>query len=131
MQESRMLIRSAGDSQGATMVSGAPHAETRRNEMSGSPQTSNLADQTQPQICGSLRNQINKWVALSVSRSVQLMRCVGAEVECVSADLKSDTHSITIFFFRHPDGNWQVYPPQRNRPAMRSCAMPEHSTVGL
>jgi hypothetical protein len=76
-----------------------------------------------PEICESLQSQIDKWLTLSVSTSAHLMRYVDAEIEYVLADLKSKTQSLKIFFFRHPDGTWQVFPPKRNGPMIQPCAV--------
>ncbi|QIE27873.1 hypothetical protein SBC1_59840 (plasmid) [Caballeronia sp. SBC1] len=73
----------------------------------------------------SLRVRVEKWMgAVSAGhlhvRSIHRIRagrcrCVCIEVERASGSACS---SFTLFFFRHDDGAWHVYPPESVRPAM-------------
>ena len=73
----------------------------------------------------SLRVRVEKWLgAVNAGplhvRSIHRIRagrhrCVCIEVERTSG---SAFHSFTLFFFRHDDGAWHVYPPEAVRPAM-------------
>jgi hypothetical protein len=129
MQDHRLFTNPVADSQKASMSLGALCAQEHGDELSRISEIDLSKKATDLPISESLRGQIKKWLALSVCRSVQLARCVAADVECVSSELTSELHTITILFFRYPDGNWQVYPPQRNRPAMRACSMPGYTPV--
>ena len=77
----------------------------------------------------SLRVRVEKWLgAVSAGhlhvRSIHRIRagrrrCVCIEVERVSGStFSSAISSFTLFFFRHDDGAWHVYPPESVRPAM-------------
>jgi hypothetical protein len=73
----------------------------------------------------SLRVLVEKWLgAVSAGhlhvRSIHRLRagrnrCICIEVERESASAFS---AFTLFFFRHADGAWHVYPPGAIRPAM-------------
>jgi len=39
-------------------------------------------------------------------------------VERASSAFSSAFSSFTLFFFRHDDGAWHIYPPEAVRPAM-------------
>ena len=45
-------------------------------------------------------------------------RCVCIEVERAASPFSSAFSSFTLFFFRHDDGAWHIYPPEAVRPAM-------------
>jgi hypothetical protein len=77
----------------------------------------------------SLRVLVEKWLgAVSAGhlhvRSIHRIRaarrrCVCIEVERASgAASNSAFSSFTLFFFRHDDGAWHIYPPEAVRPAM-------------
>jgi hypothetical protein len=74
----------------------------------------------------SLRVLVEKWLgAVSAGhlhvRAIHRLRagrrrCVCIEVERVSGN---PVNAFTLFFFRHDDGAWHIYPPETTRPAMR------------
>jgi hypothetical protein len=77
----------------------------------------------------SLRVLVEKWLgAVSAGhlhvRSIHRIRagrrrCVCIEVERASGSAFSSAfNSFTLFFFRHDNGAWHVYPPATVRPAM-------------
>jgi hypothetical protein len=76
----------------------------------------------------SLRVLVEKWLgAVSAGhvhvRSIHRIRagrrrCVCIEVERASSAFSSAFSSFTLFFFRHDDGAWHIYPPEALRPAM-------------
>ena len=76
----------------------------------------------------SLRVLVEKWLgAVSAGhvhvRSIHRIRagrrrCVCIEVERASSSLSCAFSSFTLFFFRHDDGTWHIYPPEAVRPAM-------------
>jgi hypothetical protein len=76
----------------------------------------------------SLRVLVEKWLGavsgghLNV-RSIHRIRagrrrCIYIEVERASSAFSSAFSSFTLFFFRHDDGAWHIYPPEAVRPAM-------------
>jgi hypothetical protein len=71
----------------------------------------------------SLRRLIGKWVAPTSVKPVRITRISGMpsnQGRCVCVQVCQDVRSLTIFFFRHGDGSWYVFPPVTNRPAMRA-----------
>jgi hypothetical protein len=72
-----------------------------------------------------LRVVVEKWLGAVGAGHLQVRsihriragrhRCVCIEVERASG---SAPNSFTLFFFRHNDGAWHVYPPEAVRPAM-------------
>jgi hypothetical protein len=87
------------------------------------PSVESLNDENPRTISQSLRGQVKKWLAPAMNTPVKLTRHNNQNLQCVRAEVKSATHSLIIFFFKHPDGAWQVFPPCPARPAMRTCAM--------
>jgi hypothetical protein len=126
MQPSHALIDPAGNSRQATSLHDREHASPNPYAFSQLLPNEGFKEETRLTICESLRDQINKWLAPAINNSVRLTRCTKSEVEYVRADIRSETHPRTIFFFRHPDDTWQVYPPCRRGPTMHSCAMAQH-----
>jgi hypothetical protein len=69
----------------------------------------------------SLRALVEKWLGATNATPVRVLlvhrirsgrrRCV-----CIRAERAAD--SFTLFFFRHDDGAWQVFPPEAVRPSM-------------
>ena len=69
----------------------------------------------------SLRSMIEKWVAPQFDNPIHLVRCGrgnSSGVRCVRVETIADAPALTIFFFRHNDGSWNVFPPELERPAM-------------
>lgn len=69
----------------------------------------------------SLHWAVDKWLAPTPSMPARVVRfCHRASQQhryvCVQA-LKPEG-LLSIFFFRHGDGSWNVFPPQADRPAM-------------
>lgn len=69
----------------------------------------------------SLRWMIEKWMSPSELSDVRVSRHGGLHVEhrCIQVQARRRGGPLSIYFFRHPDGSWRVFPPERNRPAMR------------
>ncbi|RZF24224.1 hypothetical protein EVC45_40015 [Paraburkholderia sp. UYCP14C] len=66
----------------------------------------------------SLRTMVQDW--LSPTRGFRVShvgRTVGGRYVCVVAD--NGSGPMAIFFFRHRDGSWCVFPPPPERPALR------------
>jgi hypothetical protein len=71
----------------------------------------------------SLRRLIDKWLAPTPAIPVRVTRFTGMQSNqrryvCVEAARPAG--SLAIFFFRHDDGSWCVFPPATVRPAMRA-----------
>ena len=69
----------------------------------------------------SLRAQIEKLVGSTrgPSARVRLLdrsRTEGTRRVCIQIERPTGTFS--VFFFRHADGTWRVFPPTRRRPEM-------------
>lgn len=80
-------------------------------------------DEDLPRVSQSLRGQVKKWFAPAINTSVKLTRHDNPNLQCVRAELISTTQQKIIFFFRHPDGEWRVFPPRPTQPTMRACLM--------
>ena len=77
----------------------------------------------------SLRVLVEKWLGAVVAGHLHVHsihriragrhRCVCIEVERASGSAsRSASSPFTLFFFRHNDGAWHVYPAEAVRPAM-------------
>ncbi|REG48785.1 hypothetical protein B0G80_5077 [Paraburkholderia sp. BL6669N2] len=70
----------------------------------------------------SLRSLIEKWFGPTPASPVRLTRFSNrtppsrGRYACVEASRPAA--SLAIFFFRHEDGTWHVFPPEATRPAM-------------
>ena len=72
----------------------------------------------------SLRALIDKWFAPTETAPVHVTRWTSAmssRTKCVLARSSNSENSLAIFFFRHADGAWRVFPPAPQKPEMRSC----------
>ncbi|MFM0617467.1 hypothetical protein PQR37_25750 [Paraburkholderia nemoris] len=68
----------------------------------------------------SLRTMVQDWLAPDPTRGFRVShygRSVWGRYVCVVADKGADP--MVMFFYRHRDGKWCVFPPQPERPAMR------------
>jgi hypothetical protein len=66
----------------------------------------------------SLRWQVEKWLGLGPSISVQvtvLRRTRWRGTRCVLVQALLPAGSRTLFFFQHDDRSWRVYPPAINK----------------
>ncbi|WP_349606048.1 hypothetical protein [Cupriavidus sp. DF5525] len=60
-----------------------------------------------------LRGLLEKWVGLDTKAPARVTRirppshCTG----CVQVDVAGASGGISLFFFRHADGSWCVFPP--------------------
>nr|WP_081588292.1 hypothetical protein [Paraburkholderia phenoliruptrix] len=70
----------------------------------------------------SLRAMVEDWLAPAPGKSVrvsQFKRSRSGAYVCVEAD--SVAGHVSMFFFRHDDGSWCVFPPSPKGPAMRAA----------
>lgn len=73
----------------------------------------------------SLRELIEKWLAPTATTPVHVTRCTfpnSSQTRCVLVQSSASERSLAIFFFRHADGAWRVFPPAPRKPEMRSWA---------
>jgi len=69
----------------------------------------------------SLRVLVDKWFGATGVRlvRVQLRRLPGpTAARCICVEAQRPAGTLTVFFFRHNNGSWQVFPPETIRPAM-------------
>jgi hypothetical protein len=75
----------------------------------------------------SLRVMIERWLTPKLSTDVRITRykdvCPRLE-RYVCVETFNATGHAAMFFFRHHDGTWRVFPPDQERPAMRAEYMP-------
>lgn len=71
---------------------------------------------------GSLRNLVEKWFALTPVMPVHVTRFRGTR-SCqrpyVRVESLRPAGLFAIYFFRHGDGTWCVFPPEEEHPTMR------------
>ncbi|EEA02311.1 conserved hypothetical protein [Burkholderia sp. H160] len=63
---------------------------------------------------------VEKWLAptLAMHAPVVRVRRTAVHRRCVCIEAVRPGGLLSIFFFRHDDGSWNVYPPAQTRPAM-------------
>lgn len=69
----------------------------------------------------SLRVLVDKWFGARGVRlvRVRLYRLPGSiAARCIRVEAQRPSGTLTVFFFRHHDSSWQVFPPETIRPAM-------------
>jgi hypothetical protein len=69
----------------------------------------------------SLRYLVEKWLAPNPAMPVRVIQFGRISVDkrrYVRVEAPAPSGSRAIFFFRHDDGNWCVFPPAIARPAM-------------
>ncbi|RKR31264.1 hypothetical protein B0G82_7401 [Paraburkholderia sp. BL17N1] len=81
----------------------------------------------------SLRVMIEHWLAPEGADDVRIARYKNSRPRLeryVCVETFNATRYAAMFFFRHHDGTWRIFPPNRERPAMRAeyisappCAM--------
>jgi hypothetical protein len=66
----------------------------------------------------SLRYQVEKWLAPASTSLVQVTeigRTRGGRIRYVCVETSSSAGLRMLFFFRHDDGTWHVFPPAVDR----------------
>jgi hypothetical protein len=69
----------------------------------------------------SLHHLVHKWLAPAASARIRVIRfgrISGDGARFVHVEASAPTGSRALFFFRHDDGCWCVFPPRIARPAM-------------
>ena len=73
----------------------------------------------------SLRQLVDKWLAPTASvpaRVTHIGRMLHEGHRYIRVETAHATGTLAIFFFRHNDGSWCVFPPTATRPAMSRLA---------
>jgi hypothetical protein len=80
----------------------------------------------------SLRCLVEKWVGPSAqARVTRFNPCAVYPWRYVRAELTGRSGDLAIVFFRHGDGSWRVFPPERKRPAMNVVRLPAAPGLGI
>ncbi|CAB3810551.1 hypothetical protein LMG28614_07298 [Paraburkholderia ultramafica] len=69
----------------------------------------------------SLHWAVDKWLSPTTempARVTQFRRSVQHRTRYVCVEAMRPGGLLSIFFFRHYDGSWHVFPPETERPAM-------------
>jgi hypothetical protein len=74
----------------------------------------------------SLRAVADKWLALRPETVIEIRRCAHGrknghtpQRRCVYIRAIGGAGEVGLFFFRHDDGAWYIFPPSASRPAIR------------
>lgn len=75
----------------------------------------------------SLRAAIDKWVGRTAAHPISVVRHGhGQSRRYVHVELSRSQAAHVIFFFRHDNGNWNVFPPETRRPTMTHLQYGRH-----
>jgi hypothetical protein len=72
----------------------------------------------------SLHLVVERWLAPEFAKQVRVTRFRNRRSvrECyVCVETFNATGAVAMFFFRHEDGTWRIFPPRRERPMMRAA----------
>nr|WP_085489247.1 hypothetical protein [Paraburkholderia susongensis] len=75
----------------------------------------------------SLRVMVEDWLAPDPAKGVRVteFRNRRSQHECyVCVETLRAAGPVALFFFRHQDGAWRIFPPARERPAMQATSNP-------
>lgn len=63
---------------------------------------------------------VDKWLAPTPAMPARVVRFCRTQMHrrCVCVEAVRPNGLLSIFFFRHDDGSWNVFPPAATRPAM-------------
>jgi hypothetical protein len=70
----------------------------------------------------SLRAMVEHWLAPALAEAVRVKRFShrwSGQGRYVCVETVRTGKSVEMFFFRHRDGSWYIFPPSLERPAMR------------
>lgn len=74
----------------------------------------------------SLRLVVDKWFTPTTATPVRVTefgRITSTQRRYVRIEALRPAGLLVIFFFRHDDGSWNVFPPIAEMPAMRACQL--------
>ncbi len=75
----------------------------------------------------SLRAVIDKWIGRTATNPIRVIRQRDARSgRYVLVSLSQSPTAQVIFFFRHDNGSWNVFPPEIQRPAMTHLQYGQH-----
>ena len=75
----------------------------------------------------SLRRLVEKWFGPDSemrARVTHFSHSRASRWRYVRVESRRATGELSIFFFRHDDGSWSVFPPETRRPSMNVSRMP-------
>ncbi|MFM0340583.1 hypothetical protein PQR27_29390 [Paraburkholderia fungorum] len=75
----------------------------------------------------SLRRLVERWFgpdSAMRARVTLFSHSRGSRWRYVCVASSSASGDLSIFFFRHEDGSWSVFPPETKRPTMNAARMP-------
>ncbi|WP_454739256.1 hypothetical protein [Cupriavidus necator] len=60
-----------------------------------------------------LRRALEKWLGVKATTPTRITRVrkPGQHFGCVQVDISRASGNLSLFFFRHADGSWRVFPP--------------------
>jgi len=60
-----------------------------------------------------LRGLVEKWLGVNATTPTRISRVrrPGQRIGCVQVDVSRASGDLSLFFFRHADGSWRVFPP--------------------
>lgn len=73
----------------------------------------------------SLRLTIGKWFAATPTTPIRIKRLRRERSDrrrYVAVEVSRGAGGAAIWFFRHRDGSWQVFPPDIERPTLQPCS---------
>ncbi|OUL68200.1 hypothetical protein CA602_51850 [Paraburkholderia hospita] len=82
----------------------------------------------------SLRSVIEKWLSPSPAmpiRVAEFSRTRSNRRRYVRVEVVGPTGRLALFFFRHDDGAWCVFPGEGQRPVMGGSGLVAHSVVDI
>ena len=72
----------------------------------------------------SLHRLVDKWLGptpAAPARVVRMRRGGATPTRCVCVEVQRPSGLLSVFFFRHEDGSWCVFPPTHGRLSMSAC----------
>jgi hypothetical protein len=66
----------------------------------------------------SLHGVVDKWLGAAAMFPARIVRERDGERRCVRIEVMRAASVLSMRFFRHGDGSWMVFPPERRRPCM-------------
>jgi hypothetical protein len=80
----------------------------------------------------SLRGLVGKLLGTESRQSVRVLsihRSRSGRTRRVCLEVQRPGGSLALFFFRHGDGVWHVFPPGDVRPSMSSAVLPQNGEI--
>jgi len=70
----------------------------------------------------SLRELVEKWLGATSAGPMRILLMRRSRIggtRCLHIQAQRSADTVAPLFFRHENGNWQVFPPESAQPAMR------------